>query len=859
MKKTLLTIISLIILTNFGLISQNIKHHEELNKEANKKHKEYLKKLQEEMYRTEPGVNHRVVEDELKRYHRELRNNPSKFSEKLQSSEFAWGRLKGTWYERGSKNNSGRTHLVDLASDLKTVYLGSSGGNIWKGDIDGKNWTCLNNTYQFAEIHDIKVFDLNNKRRIVVSESKNIYYTDNEGINWNKANGLEALQNWGSTLRTRTIQNGSNHSIYVLTQEFDYDKWKEIRKLHVSNDYGVSFTEVFNFDVVKTIDIWGDRNYPNLYIQKQDTLFQLDNQNKLTYITESDFIESMLQESHDIKMTGMYYKDKPYIYFATKIGNSNSRMVLKYDPNKKQISYMGEVETDMFMRNSFEVSKINPNLLWLGGVEGYYSTTGGLGWTMINKWEDYYADVKNKLHADIPSINTFKTGDSTELIFVNTDGGTYISNGLPNKFTNISMNGLNVSQIYSTYTYDGPAGEYVYVGTQDQGFQIGIISGTNPVDLKQDVSGDYGAISSTDGGKNVWSVYPGYLLYYPNLPSNTQNLGWSFDGNYADRVWMPALAAMPGDPTKAVIAPGGSNNSSRLFVVSYDGSKLSNTELSYQFDSQEADNDVSAIAISSIDKNIWYVTTKKNRFYVSTNSGQSWTVAQDFKAPGYNYLHPTPIVPSRIDKNVVYVGGAGYSEPGVYVSKDGGKTFVSLGKDMPKAFFYDFDLTGDEKAIFAATSVGPYVYISGADRWFPIIDNNNPDQTYWSVNYVDRTNTARFATYGRGVWDFKVESIITSVENNETSKFSKVELFPNPANDFINIDFSKINGTINSARIFDIDGNLIVDLMENNFDVTNKIKWNLSNSQGYKIQSGNYVLVYIIDGVNYYEKINVVK
>ena len=29
-----------------------------------------------------------------------------------------------------------------------------------------------------------------------------------------------------------------------------------------------------------------------------------------------------------------------------------------------------------------------------------------------------------------------------------------------------------------------------------------------------------------------------------------------------------------------------------------------------------------------------------------------------------------------------------------------------------------------------------------------------PDQTYWTVDYIPEINTARFGTYGRGIWDF---------------------------------------------------------------------------------------------------------
>ena len=32
-----------------------------------------------------------------------------------------------------------------------------------------------------------------------------------------------------------------------------------------------------------------------------------------------------------------------------------------------------------------------------------------------------------------------------------------------------------------------------------------------------------------------------------------------------------------------------------------------------------------------------------------------------------------------------------------------------------------------------------------------------PDQTYWSVDFVPEINTARFGTYGRGIWDFVLD------------------------------------------------------------------------------------------------------
>ena len=32
-----------------------------------------------------------------------------------------------------------------------------------------------------------------------------------------------------------------------------------------------------------------------------------------------------------------------------------------------------------------------------------------------------------------------------------------------------------------------------------------------------------------------------------------------------------------------------------------------------------------------------------------------------------------------------------------------------------------------------------------------------PDQTYWSCEYISELQTIRFGTYGRGIWDFKLD------------------------------------------------------------------------------------------------------
>ena len=59
--------------------------------------------------------------------------------------------------------------------------------------------------------------------------------------------------------------------------------------------------------------------------------------------------------------------------------------------------------------------------------------------------------------------------------------------------------------------------------------------------------------------------------------------------------------------------------------------------------------------------------------------------------------------------------------------------------------------------IFAATEIGPYVYSENENEWFFLSGLSAPDQTYWTVDFIPEINTARFGTYGRGIWDFVID------------------------------------------------------------------------------------------------------
>jgi hypothetical protein len=111
---------------------------------------------------------------------------------------------------------------------------------------------------------------------------------------------------------------------------------------------------------------------------------------------------------------------------------------------------------------------------------------------------------------------------------------------------------------------------------------------------------------------------------------------------------------------------------------------------------------------------------------------------------------------------------------------------------------------GDE-FLFAATELGPYVYVPSSSTWYYLGGDSAPDQAYWWVEYISEMKTARFSTYGRGVWDFK----ITSPLSIQAVKEQSLLIYPNPAKEFI-----MIKGLIPSdeaqINVYNMEGKVVI-------------------------------------------------
>jgi hypothetical protein len=202
------------------------------------------------------------------------------------------------------------------------------------------------------------------------------------------------------------------------------------------------------------------------------------------------------------------------------------------------------------------------------------------------------------------------------------------------------------------------------------------------------------------------------------------------------------------NPEIAYLGGGGINGGNHIIKLEVQGNNIVYEQLAQSFAGV-----ISAMAISPLDYSHWYVLTDNGKFYHSADSGISWSTNW-FTGPNSHYFYGSTIWASEVELGKVFIGGSGYSNPPVYISENHGENFTPLDNGLPSTLVFQLAGTPNDDIMFAATEIGPYVYSEVDQEWFLLSGVIAPDQTYWTVDYIPEISTARFGTYGRGIWDF---------------------------------------------------------------------------------------------------------
>ncbi len=746
------------------------------------------------------------------------------------------GALTGRWIEKGSTNQAGSVYETVYDVDTDKIYTVSAGGTLWRGNRNGTNWEVINQDFNFSRWLLEMILLPDGTKRMLALINRTPHYSDDGGLTWTASEGITSTDNWGGPKNT-VILKEMNNQIFCLSKPSFFVNYA----LYRSTDHGVSFEKLVQFPFHTTnryaltkpvngndpyVIERNNANFATLYKWQTDT----DLFDTLTITDQIDFDDKRANLAGHSSDT------------ETRLYTYGSENVVKMSTDEGQTWTIQGLIPDGPWAVGLYVSPSNPDFLMTGGLNCYKSYDAGVTWELQNEWWEYYDDVPGKLHADMMSFNEFTDINGSTFQLISNHGGLSISYDNLLTTQNIGTFGLNVNQFYDVRT-DPLNPLFIYAGSQDQGFQRGVdLITDDAITMDQVISGDYGHLAFSENNQRLWTVYPGGAIYYYHQPQSGFNTAYYELQSDNETVWITPTMESPNTAANEIYLAGGNANGgggSYIIKLEQQNGNITATNLPFNF-LPDAGGEVSAMRFSPLNPDRWYVGTTNGRFFTSEDAGQNWEQTLNFLPDGH-YLYGQSILPSTQNPDRVYYAGSGYDNPAVFVSNDNGASFQNMSNGLPPTLVFEMVANPDESLIFAATEAGPFVYVAANDEWYDMRGNNAPTQTYWSVEYLPASETIRFGTYGRGIWDFKIEELTNTTSANIATVSFKV--FPNPAADLLSVEINETTDSDLSIRIFDLTGKTIS--MED-FSVAINTQFskeiNLTN-----IPSGSYV-VEVING-----------
>lgn len=674
----------------------------------------------EERHRAAPGFDWRAEEDKNRR-------DAMRAREQAMHSRAV---TTGEWNEVGSNNLAGSVFVTVPSTDGTELYVGSAHGGVFRGPKDGSAWQAVGDGVYGGAQHLLAIPPAGAGSDIMLRGVHGaIWRSTDNGTTWHEPAGLG---NYGS-IRRFLKRDDAQQTILMLIDEGGW-------KLYRSVDRGASFTMVRA--VSGTADIFTDRTAAgDVFLFEGDRLYRSTDAG----VSFNAFGNSLGFSPSNVRFGG--HESSGNTTFSVALQNGGGWELWRTTDSATTWTHPSDMPE---MWSAFCTSATDPDLLTYGGVELWVSRDGGTSFTMQNAWWEHPADRYGKLHADIMGVSVIEDGSlaAGERWFINTHGGMYESVDQMGTTDWLSYAGMGVSQYYSTHTSRRHP-EYLHAGSQDQGYQttvLGTPGTTGPwADFIEEITGDYGHISSADGGHGlVYSDYPGFVLvtaHAPNPALYFVDFPVGFDGQ-----WLPFMVA---DPVMNPVFYLCGKTIWRYERVGFSGTWNYAPLHPNPFGQQ-----VTALEFSKIDPDFAICITSAGNIWTSQTRGTTWNFSSG-GGPGAHYFYGTAIVASSTDVDTAWIAGSGYSNPPVLRTTDGGATWDDMSLGLPNTLVYDICEAADGSGrMYAASETGAWEFDPSNNQWHSILDADSPLTTYWSVETVPSQNIIRFGTYGRGVWDY---------------------------------------------------------------------------------------------------------
>ncbi|SMC46904.1 thrombospondin type 3 repeat-containing protein [Cellulophaga tyrosinoxydans] len=647
----------------------------------------------------------------------------------------------------GRLPGQGRVNAIAVDPNNSNIwYVGAPAGGIWKSTNSGSSWVNLFDDFPQIGVSGIAI-DPNNSDIIYIatgdddaadSYSIGVYKSNDGGLTWNET-GLNPSNTTINFLANEIVIDPSNSNILWLGTN---------NGLFKSTDAGNSWEVKQNGDIKDFKLKPGDSN--TIYAVSSTQFFKSVNGNTFTTIT------SALPASSGRLVLGTSPADPSVVYILsanTSINEYKFQGIYKSVDSGNTFTKTSNT-VDLMESNqawfdlALEVSPTNANELYVGCLNIWKSTNGGISFNKRNNWFDNNAAYT---HADIHTIKFF--GNK---LFVGSDGGIYVSENGATTFSDKTSN-LEISQFYRISVAQKNS-DKIIGGLQDNGGfvlnnnQWNNYHGGDGMDNVIDPNNEnllYGFTQnggslniSTDSGQSIGSIGPPQKSDGSNLVGNwitplaissTGEVYSGFDAVYklVGNSWVKSsnnFLARNELIDDLEIDP---NNPSIMYAVNFETIYRSLDGGVTFTNIASLDNQISDLAINRTDGNILYVTTSL-RVGTANRSQINETDRGVFKITINNDFGSIENITHNLPTDQAFF------------------SIIHQGRHI-------------DNPIYVGTSLGVYRLDDTIDEWEEYY-TNFPNVAVGDLEISLEDNIITAATYGRGVWQSPIP--VKTAEND---------------------------------------------------------------------------------------------
>ena len=678
------------------------------------------------------------------------------------------------WTVQGPGNAGARINTIEIDPENDDIiYLGYSGGGVWKTTDNGITWNPIFDESPYLAIGTIEVDPTDSDIVYVGTGDPNItgypyigngvYKSTDAGLTWTEM----GLQDMG-TISKIQVDPSNNQIVYASSMGSPFVQGTN-RGLYKSFDGGNNWTQIlylsthtgiidFVLDPVNTNRIYACgwdriRSATNSYAAGGGgRIFRSVNGGSNWTLMDNGLPTNTALSRSSLAMSA----SNPNTIYASII-DSTFRLKGVYKTTNGGDSWVTVTDGETNGLNSpvssfgwyfgrIFVNPNNDNHIFLCGVRIWNSGSGGTGWNLAAP------TGTGSPHVD----NHFMAWDSAGDTYLATDGGLYRRDNGATIWQDIED--IPTTQIYRV-AYNPHEVDTYYGGAQDNGTQAGnanIISnwdrvfGADGFEPAFDPIDDDKFFVETQNG-DIWVTFDSSGFQVATFGINTTDrIHWDMQyiisshnrdlmycGTYrvykADSGGNPFWEAVSGDLTNGIV-PG----------------QISPT--------------ISTVADAPMDSLAVYCGTTDAKVWRSLDAGVTWTdISIGLPVRYVTCIKGSPDLPTG-----VYVSHSGYlsgdNSSHIHYSTDNGDTWMDISGDLPDLAINHIEVMPNNggNVIFVATDGGVYTTLNGGQNWNRLGGNFPYIITYdLAINFAKNELVA--GTFGRSIQSFPLDSIGVSL------------------------------------------------------------------------------------------------